>query len=295
MGLIRNFFRKIGLIFKDIKLAHSLFALPFALLAMLLAKDGLPPVRSILFILLAMVSARSGAMAVNRLADAKIDANNPRTAGRVMPSGKLRRAELALFIIIAYGIFMLAAFELNRLCFYLSPIAIAWISFYSLTKRFTRLSHFVLGMSLGIAPMGAWLAIDPGIVFPRILAPAFISAAVLLWVAGFDILYSFSDVEVDSKQNLYSIPRFLGIGKSLWLTRGLHLVSLLLLLGPYFLLRLGAVYLTGLGVIALLFIWEHSLLKPDDLSKLNLAFFNMNGWISVTFFIFGAIDILVRR
>ncbi len=295
MGLIRNFFQKIGLIFSDIKLAHSVFALPFALLSAFLAKKGIPSPRELLWILLAMVSARSGAMAWNRLLDAKIDADNPRTAGRAMPSGKLRKAELILFIIITYGLFMFAAFKLNRLCFYLSPAAIAWISFYSLTKRFTRLSHFILGMSLGLAPMGAWLAVDPRLQFPIILAPAFISAAVLLWVAGFDILYSFQDLEVDQKQNLHSIPRFLGIKKSLWLTRALHLASLALLLGPYFFLHLGPVYLAGLAVIAGLLVYEHSLVKPGDLSRLNLAFFNMNGYISITFFIFGATDILVRR
>jgi len=295
MGLIRNFFEKLGLIFKDIKLAHSVFALPFALLSAFLAKNGIPSPREFLWILLAMVSARSGAMALNRLLDAEIDAHNPRTAGRMMPTGKLRKAELALFIIIAYGLFIFAAFKLNRLCFYLSPLALAWISFYSLTKRFTRLSHFVLGMSLGIAPIGAWLAIDPSIQFPAVLAPAFISGAVLLWVAGFDILYSFQDLEIDRAQNLYSLPRFLGIKNSLRLCRALHLISLALLLGPYFLLELGPVYLAGLGIIAGLLVYEHSLVKPDDLSRLDLAFFNMNGYISITFFIFGAMDILIRR
>jgi len=295
MGLIRSFFKKLTLVFKDIKLAHSLFALPFALLSAFLAKNGIPSAREFAWIILAMVSARSGAMATNRVLDAEIDAKNPRTASRALPSGKLRKIEMWLFIVIAYALFIFSAYNLNRLCLLLSPVAILWISFYSLTKRFTRLSHFVLGMSLGIAPMGAWLAIDPSLKFQRILAPAFISAAVLLWVAGFDIIYSFQDIEIDKKQNLFSIPRFLGIAKSLWLCRGLHLISLLLLTAPYVLLQLGPIYLMGLAIIAGLFIYEHSLLKPDDLSKLNVAFFNMNGWISVTFFIFGAIDILVRQ
>ena len=291
MGSIKNFFKKLGLIFSDIKLAHSLFALPFALLSAFLAKNGVPSAREFFWILVAMVGARSGAMAMNRLLDAGIDARNPRTAGRPLASGKLKKAEVGAFIVVSYALFVFAAYRLNRICFLLSPVAIAWISFYSLTKRFTRLSHFVLGMSLGIAPMGAWLAIKGGFD----LAPFFISGAVLLWVAGFDILYSIQDIEADKSQGLYSFPRFLSIKNSLWLSRGLHICSLLLLLGPYFLLHLGPVYLAGLLVIAVLFFWEHSLLKPDDLSKLNIAFFNMNGWISVTFFIFGAIDILVRR
>ena len=291
MGSIKNFFKKLGLIFSDIKLAHSLFALPFALLSAFLAKNGVPSAREFFWILVAMVGARSGAMAMNRLLDAGIDARNPRTSARPLASGKLKKAEVAAFIILSYAIFIFAAYSLNRVCFLLSPVAIAWISFYSLTKRFTRLSHFVLGMSLGIAPMGAWLAIKGGFD----LAPFFISAAVLLWVAGFDILYSIQDIESDKAQGLHSFPRFLSIKNSLRLSRGLHVCSLLLLLGPYFLLHLGPIYLAGLLVIAVLFVWEHSLLKPDDLSKLNIAFFNMNGWISVTFFIFGAIDILVRR
>jgi len=291
MGSIRNFFLKLGLIFGDIKLAHSLFALPFALLAAFLAKNGVPSLREFFFILLAMVAARSGAMAVNRLADAGFDARNPRTSGRALPSGRLRKMEMAVFIIVSFAVFVFAAYSLNRLCFLLSPVAIAWVCFYSLTKRFTRLSHFVLGMSLAIAPMGAWLAIKGRFD----LAPFFLSAAVILWVAGFDILYSFQDIEIDRRQGLYSIPRFMSISGSLWLVRGLHSASLVLLAGPYFVLHLGPVYVAGLAVIAALFVWEHSLLKPDDLSKLDLAFFNMNGWISVTFMVFGIIDILVRK
>ena len=291
MGSIKNFFAKLGLIFRDIKLAHSLFALPFALLAAFLAANGFPSLGKFFWILVAMVGARSGAMAMNRLADASFDARNPRTAARAIPSGKLRKAEMAAFIIVSFALLVLAAAMLNRLCLYLSPVAIAWMCFYSLTKRFTALSHFVLGMSLAIAPMGAWLAIKGGFE----LSPFFISAAVLLWVAGFDILYSIQDIDIDKREGLHSIPRVFSVRASLWISRGLHFLSVLLLTGPYFLLHLGPVYLAGLFVAAALFIWEHHLVKPDDLSKLNIAFFNMNGWISVTFFIFGAIDILVRR
>lgn len=289
--MINNFLKKIRLILQDIKLAHSLFALPFALLAAFLAKNDAPSLREFLWIIVAMIGARSGAMATNRLLDANLDARNPRTKGRALPSGAVRKIEMAVFILASYAVFVFAAYKLNRLCFLLSPAAVAWISFYSLTKRFTLLSHFVLGLSLGIAPMGAWLAIRGQFD----LAPFFISGAVLLWVAGFDILYSIQDIEADRKQGLHSIPGFLGIRNSLWAARGLHAGSALLLLGPYFLLQLGPLYLAGLLVICALFIREHSLLKPDDLSRLDVAFFNMNGWISAAFFIFGALDILVRR
>jgi len=289
--LIKNFLKKLGLIFKDIKLAHSLFALPFALLAAFLAKNGAPSLREFFWILAAMAGARSGAMAFNRLVDASLDSRNPRTAARALPTGAVRKIEVGIFIIISYALLVWAASRLNRLCLYLSPAAIAWVSFYSLTKRFTRLSHFVLGMSLGIAPMGAWLAIRGKFE----LAPFFISAAVLLWVAGFDILYSIQDIAFDRKEGLHSIPRFFSINNSLWMARALHSLAVLLLLGPYFLLQLGPLYLAGLAMISGLFIWEHRLISPDDLSRLDLAFFNMNGWISITFFIFGATDILVRR
>jgi len=289
--LINNFLKKIRLILQDIKLAHSLFALPFALLAAFLAKNDAPSLREFLWIIVAMIGARSGAMATNRLLDANLDARNPRTRGRALPSGAVKKIEMAVFILASYAVFVFAAYKLNRLCFWLSPVAVAWISFYSLTKRFTLLSHFVLGLSLGIAPMGAWLAIRGQFD----LAPFFISGAVLLWVAGFDILYSIQDIEADRKQGLHSIPGFLGIKNSLWAARGLHAGSALLLLGPYFLLQLGPLYLAGLLVICALFIREHSLLKPGDLSKLDVAFFNMNGWISAAFFIFGALDILIRR
>lgn len=289
--MINNFLKKIRLILQDIKLAHSLFALPFALLAAFLAKNDAPSLREFLWIIVAMIGARSGAMATNRLLDANLDARNPRTRGRALPSGAVKKIEMAVFILASYAVFVFAAYKLNRLCFWLSPVAVAWISFYSLTKRFTLLSHFVLGLSLGIAPMGAWLAIRGQFD----LAPFFISGAVLLWVAGFDILYSIQDIEADRKQGLHSIPGFLGIKNSLWAARGLHAGSALLLLGPYFLLQLGPLYLAGLLVICALFIREHSLLKPGDLSKLDVAFFNMNGWISAAFFIFGALDILIRR
>lgn len=289
--MIENFLKKLGLIFKDIKLAHSLFALPFALLAALLAKRGVPSLRELLWILAAMVGARSGAMAFNRLVDAGIDSRNPRTASRALPTGAVRKIEFGIFIILSYALLVLAASQLNRLCLYLSPLAIAWISLYSLTKRFTRLSHFVLGLSLGIAPMGAWLAIRGKFE----LAPFFISAAVLFWVAGFDILYSLQDIEFDRKEGLYSLPSFLGVKASLWTARALHALAVLLLLGPYFLLQLGMIYLAGLIVISGLFIWEHRLISAEDLSRLDVAFFNMNGWISITFLIFGAADILVGR
>jgi len=289
--LIKKFFTKLNLIFKDIKLAHSVFALPFALLSAFLAKQGIPGAREFFWILVAMVSARSGAMATNRLLDAEIDARNPRTKERALPSGKLKKTEMLAFILLSYALFIFSAYQLNWLCFILSPLAVAWISFYSLTKRFTRLSHFVLGTSLAMAPMGAWLAIKPRFE----LVPILLSLAVVFWVAGFDILYSFQDIEIDQKQGLFSIPSSLGIKKSLWLARALHFFSFVLLFGIYFLVKVHWLYLAGVGLAGVLFIYEHSLVKPDDLSRLDLAFFNINGWISVSIFVFGAISVVVAK
>ena len=291
MELIKKFFSKLGIIFKDIKLAHSVFALPFALLSAFLAKEGVPGAREFFWILVAMVSARSGAMATNRLLDAEIDARNPRTANRALPSGKLKKSEMLAFIIASYALFIFSAYKLNWLCFLLSPFAVAWISFYSLTKRFTRLSHFVLGASLAMAPMGAWLAIKPKFE----LAPFLLSFAVVFWVAGFDILYSFQDIEIDQKEGLFSLPRFLGIKKSLIIARVLHFLSFSFLLGLYFIAKLNWIYLFGLGLAGALFIYEHSLVKPDDLSRLDVAFFNINGWISISIFIFGAISVVLAK
>ena len=274
-----------------IKWEHSIFALPFALCGAILAASGLPTGHQLLWIVIAMIAARSAAMAFNRLADAAIDAANPRTRTRALPAGHLSPAFVATFIIVSCAIFILAAFQLNRLTLWLSPVALAVLFLYSYTKRFTRWSHLVLGFALGIAPSAAWIAVR-GSLDPRILL---LTAAVTFWVAGFDILYACQDVQFDEDAGLHSIPRYLGIPRSLWIARAFHLIMLLLLIALLPAFALGKVAFAGVAAVALLLLYEHSLVKPDDLSKLNAAFFTMNGVISVIFALFVAADLLLRK
>ena len=274
-----------------IKWEHSIFALPFALTAAVLAAGGWPRPAQLAWIIVAMVAARSAAMAFNRLADADIDAANPRTATRALPAGHLSKRFVALFVIVASAALILAAARLNRLALYLSPVALAIVLLYSYTKRFTRWSHLVLGFALGIAPAAAWIAIR-GALDPRILV---LTAAVTLWVGGFDILYSCQDYEFDRREGLHSVPRFFGIANALWLARALHLAMLGLLVWLALLFHLGGVGAAGIVLVGALLGYEHSLVSPTDLSKLNAAFFTMNGVISVVFFIFVAADVLLRR
>ncbi|MGA9040889.1 MAG: UbiA-like polyprenyltransferase [Terriglobales bacterium] len=274
-----------------IKWEHSIFALPFALCGAMLAANGLPGWRQLTWIIVAMVAARSAAMAFNRLADASIDAANPRTRSRALPAGTLTPASVATFVIISCGVFVLAAWELNRLAFVLSPIALGIVLLYSYTKRFTRWSHLVLGFALGIAPSAAWIGVR-GSFDPRILL---LTAAVTFWVGGFDVLYACQDYDFDRQENLHSIPRYFGIEKSLWIARLFHVVMLLLLLSFVLEFGLGKLAIAGVVAVALLLAYEHSLVSPRDLSKLNAAFFTMNGVISVVFFLFIAGDLLLRR
>lgn len=238
-----------------------------------------------------MVAARSAAMAFNRLADASTDAENPRTRTRAIPSGKLSRGFVTAFVIICCGAFLFATAMLNRLTLLLSPAALAVILFYSYTKRFTRWSHLVLGFALGIAPAGAWIAIR-GSLDPRILL---LTAAVTFWVAGFDVLYACQDYDFDCQAGLHSVPRYFGIANALWIARLLHVVMLFLLLALIPVFQLGNLALVGVGIVALLLLYEHTLVGGDDLSKLNAAFFAMNGVIAVVFFLFVAGDVLWKR
>lgn len=272
-----------------IKWEHSVFALPFALCGAMLAAGGWPSWWQILWIVVAMISARSAAMAFNRLADARFDAANPRTKDRALPAGKLSARFVVIFIAVACAMFIVAAWQLNWLSFLLSPVALAIILFYSLTKRFTRWSHMVLGFSLGIAPAAAWIAVD-GTLDPRILI---LTAAVTLWVAGFDILYACQDQGFDVRAGLRSIPETFGIRRSLRFARGFHAVMLVLLGVLIYAFSLGWIAIAGVVLVALLLGYEHSLVSPHDLSNLNAAFFTMNGVISVLFFIFLAADLLV--
>jgi 4-hydroxybenzoate polyprenyltransferase len=270
-----------------IKWEHSVFALPFALCGAMLAAGGLPSWHQLAWIIVAMVSARSAAMAFNRLADASLDAANPRTQTRALPAGTLTRGFVAAFVSVSCAIFVLAAWQLNPLTFALSPLALAIVLLYSYTKRFTRWSHLMLGLALGIAPAAAWIAVRASL-DPRILL---LTAAVTFWVAGFDVLYACQDHDFDHQTGLHSVPRYFGISASLWIARSFHLLMLLLLVGVVIAFQLGALAVVGVSVVALLLAYEHSLVKADDLSKLNAAFFTMNGVISVVFFCFLAADL----
>ena len=274
-----------------IKWEHSIFALPFALCGAMLAARGVPTWHQLTWIVVAMVSARSAAMAFNRLADASIDAANPRTATRALPAGVLTPAFVTTFVLISCGVFVLAAAELNRLTLWLSPVALAVVLLYSYSKRFTRWSHLFLGFALGIAPAAAWIAVR-GSLDPRILL---LTAAVTFWVGGFDVIYACQDYEFDREHGLHSVPRYLGIHAALWVARGFHLVMLGLLIALVFSFGLGKLAFVGVFAVAVLLAYEHSLVRHDDLSKLNAAFFTMNGVISVVFFFFVAGDLLLRR
>jgi 4-hydroxybenzoate polyprenyltransferase len=274
-----------------IKWEHSVFVLPFALCGAMLAAHGVPDAHAILWIIVAMVAARSAAMAFNRLADAAIDAANPRTRTRALPTGALTSGFVASFVIASCAVFILAASQLNRLSFLLSPVALAVLLLYSYTKRFTRWSHLILGFAMGIAPSAAWIAVR-GSLDPRILL---LTAAVTFWGGGFDVLYACQDYDFDQRTGLHSIPRHFGIGKSLWISRAFHLTMLLLLLTTVIVFGLGKMAVAGVVVVALLLAYEHSLVSAEDLSRLNAAFFTMNGVISVVFFLFIAGDLLMRR
>lgn len=287
MPLLRN----LRVTLEMIKWEHSVFALPFALCGAMLAAGGIPGSHQLGWILVAMVSARSAAMAFNRLADASIDANNPRTQTRAIPAGTLTQGFVASFVVVSCALFVLAASQLNKLSFALSPLALGVVLIYSYTKRFTRWSHLVLGLALGIAPAAAWIAIR-GSLDPRILL---LTAAVTFWVGGFDVLYSCQDCEFDQRAGLHSIPRHFGVAASLWVARAFH-VLMLLLLGMFIsAFGLHALAIAGVAAVAILLAYEHSLVSAADLTKLNAAFFTMNGVISVVFFFFIAGDLLLRR
>ncbi|MEK6776402.1 MAG: UbiA-like polyprenyltransferase [bacterium] len=272
-----------------IKFPHTVFALPFALMGAVLAGKRIPDPDQLLWILLAMVSARTAAMTLNRIVDRDLDAVNPRTAQREIPKGIVTTGQAAAMLAVSVILFEWAAFSLNRLCLILSPVALFIILGYSFTKRFTRYSHLVLGLSLSMAPLGAWIAVR-GSVDLRIII---LSLAVLFWVAGFDILYAIQDMDFDRQAGLYSIPRFFGVRTSLLIARIFHSLTFMILLLISFLLGLGVYYLIGVLTVGGLLFYEHSLVSEHDLSRLNMAFFNMNGYISVTIFAFTLLDILM--
>jgi 4-hydroxybenzoate polyprenyltransferase len=292
---LRAFLQRIRLTLDMIKFEHSVFALPFALTGALLAwrdegfsREGLW--WKLAWIVVCMVAARSVAMAFNRVLDHEIDARNPRTKMRHLPAGLLSRRFAWGFIAVWAFVFIFAARELNSMCFRLAPLALAIPMFYSFTKRFTSMSHLVLGFSLGIAPAAAWIAMR-GSLDSRIL---WLTAAVTLWTAGFDIIYACQDYAFDVQSGLYSIPKALGIAGALWVSRLLHIGMLACLLALVKSFALGAVALAGTAAVAGLLLWEHRLVKADDLSRIDAAFFTMNGYVSVIFFVFWATDIFLK-
>jgi 4-hydroxybenzoate polyprenyltransferase len=286
------FWKRVRLTLEMIKFEHSIFALPFALTGALLAVrdaglDGRALWGKLAWIVVAMVGARSAAMAFNRLVDSDIDARNPRTTMRHIPAGLLSTGFAWGFVLVSSLVFIAAARELNTLCFRLAPVALGIVFFYSFTKRFTSFSHLVLGFALGVAPAAAWIAIR-GSLDPRIL---WLTAAVTFWTAGFDVIYSCQDYEFDRDAELFSLPRRLGVAGALRVARGLHAAMLACLLMLIYTVQLGPISLLGVLVVAGLLVYEHRLVKADDLSRVNAAFFTMNGYVSVLFFLFWAADI----
>ncbi len=265
-----------------IKFSHSVFALPFAFTAALIASEGIPTLYQIFWITVAMVGGRTGAMGMNRIIDRRYDALNPRTENREIPRGVIKTHEALFFTAIAFAFLVLAAFKLNPLCFRLSPLIILVLLTYSYTKRFTWLCHIVLGIALALAPLGAWIAIKG--TFNADVVP--LCFAVMFWVAGFDTLYGLQDMDFDRDQGLHSIPSVFGVNASLWIARIFHLITVGLLLSLIPIFHLSGIYLAGVLLASGLLLYEHLLIKADDLSKLDMAFFNMNGYISITVFVF---------
>ncbi|MBI5847871.1 MAG: UbiA family prenyltransferase [Nitrospirae bacterium] len=281
--------QKVSLYLKMIKFSHSIFALPFAFTAALIAASGIPPAGRIFWITVAMVGARSGAMGLNRIIDRTIDRDNPRTAAREIPKGVIKVTEAVGFVVLSFGCMIVAAFMLNPLCLMLSPVALGVLFLYSYTKRFTWTAHFVLGLAISAAPLGAWVAVR-GTFDPTVIP---LAVAVIFWLAGFDVLYALQDLKFDRQYGLFSIPQKFGVGRSLILARTFHAAAYVLLVLNGLLFGLGVLYWAGMIIVAGLFLYEHSLVNKDDLSRLDMAFFNMNGYISMTVFLFTLADFLI--
>jgi len=289
-------FRRIAVYLEMVKVAHTVFALPFALTGMFLAAreigapHALPSGKTVFYILLAMVGARSAAMGFNRLVDADIDSRNPRTSGRAIPAGQVSRPMASVFILMSVLLLALSAAKLNPLCLALTPVLLLLLFSYSYMKRFTWASHLVLGACLGASPVAAWIAVTGGF-DARILVVSF---AVLFWVGGFDVLYALQDIDFDRREGLHSIPRSLGVGPSLWVARAFHLAMAGFLLVGYHVFGLGGWYLAGLALCAAVLGYEHAIVRKDDLSRLNMAFFNLNGVVSIAFCLFTYLDLVLR-
>jgi 4-hydroxybenzoate polyprenyltransferase len=273
-----------------IKFEHTVFALPFALIGALLASRGMPSTWQLLWIVAAMVGARSAAMAFNRLADVQYDRQNPRTRERALAKGTLTVQFAVIFTIAMSALFVLAAWELNPLCFYLSFPTLGILFVYSYTKRFTALSHLVLGFAIGLSPLAAWLAIRGEFGWP----PVLLSGAVMFWIAGFDVIYALQDTEFDRQARLFSLPSKVGIKRALQVSAIFHVLTVGFLTLTAFSTGSGPVAFAGIAIVAAILGWEHRIVKPNDLSRVNLAFFNLNGYISILLFVTFATDILIR-
>ncbi|AJE04590.1 4-hydroxybenzoate octaprenyltransferase [Geobacter pickeringii] len=283
--------KKVAVFLEMIKFSHTVFALPFAFTGAILAARGLPTAAQAFWILMAMVGARTAAMGLNRFIDAEIDARNPRTAGRAIPAGLIGKGTVAVFIAASIALMLYAAHRLNPLCLSLAPVALFFLVLYSYCKRFTALAHVVLGICLAAAPLGAWIAIRGSVGVPAVL----VGLAVLFWVAGFDILYALQDLEFDRASGLHSIPVRLGVNGSLWTARLFHGVMVLLLAALAPVAGLGGWFVAGFALCVAMLFYEHWLLRSGDLSRLDAAFFNMNGYISITLFVATLVDVLAGR
>ena len=281
-----DFFKNIKIIFTDIKIAHTVFALPFAVMSAFLAAEGMPGLGKLIWILIAMFGARNGAMAFNRIVDSKLDRLNPRTKDRALPARKATAKQYWVFLILSSFVFLFSAYMLNSLAFALSPVALVIVFGYSFAKRFTSLSHLWLGVAISIAPVGAWVAVREEISIESLV----LGTAVVFWLVGFDIIYSCMDVDSDRSNNLHSIPQKFGVRTALRLAFSSHCMMILFLILLLFIPALGWVYFFGVILTAGLLFYEHSLVREDDLSLVNVAFFNINGIISVLLMLFVIVD-----
>ena len=285
--------KKLKVILEMIKFEHTVFALPFAflgaVLGSLLIEGNWPSVSDWVWITLAMVGARSAAMSLNRLIDSKIDKDNPRTAERAIPAGLISKLETSVFIVLSFVLLFFSAYQLNMLAVYLLPLAVFFLVFYSYTKRFTWLCHIFLGITIGIAPLGGWVGATGTLTWEAII----LFFAVALWTAGFDVIYATQDADYDREVNLYSIPSYFGISKALNFARAFHILSFSAMISLFFITPLSWLYLSGVLIVGGIMIYEHSLVSPKDLSKVNVAFFTMNGIISLIMLVFTIGDLLI--
>ncbi len=282
---------KLKVFFEMIKFEHTIFALPFAYLGAFLASHGVPSMMKLFWITLAMIGARTAAMSLNRLIDRHIDARNPRTSQRALPAGQLRVAEVTLYTILSFLLLGFSAYKLNILALFLMPIAVFFLVLYSYTKRFTWACHFVLGISLGLAPAGAWI----GVTGHWALAPVLLGLGVMTWVAGFDVVYACQDVEFDRREGLKSIPAIFGLRRGLEISAFLHTIAPIFFILVGVVMAMGWLYYVGVGIAIVLLFRQHRLVSADDFSKIGVAFFDLNGYLSILLFVFSIMDLILLR